>query len=43
MQVIVTERLSKFVEAEIAEGQIDVGIGYMPTRRTDLSFEPLIY
>jgi LysR family cyn operon transcriptional activator len=41
VRVIVTERLAKFVEAEIAEGHIDVGIGYMPTRRNDLSFEPL--
>jgi LysR family transcriptional regulator, cyn operon transcriptional activator len=41
VRVIVTERLSKFVEAEIAEVRIDVGIGYMPTRRNDLSFEPL--
>jgi LysR family cyn operon transcriptional activator len=41
VQVIVTERLAEFVEVEIAEGHIDVGIGYMPTRRNDLSFEPL--
>lgn len=41
VQVIVTEALAASVEAEIAGGRIDVGIGYMPTRRNDLSFEPL--
>jgi LysR family cyn operon transcriptional activator len=41
VRVIVTELLAKSVEAEIASGRIDIGIGYSPTRRDDLSFEPL--
>jgi LysR family cyn operon transcriptional activator len=41
VNVILTECLANSMEAEIAAGQIEVGIGYTPTRRTDLSFEPL--
>jgi LysR family cyn operon transcriptional activator len=41
MNVTVTECLAYAVEQEIDAGRVDVGIGYMPTRRTDLSFEPL--
>jgi LysR family transcriptional regulator, cyn operon transcriptional activator len=41
VRVIVTELLAASVETEIANGRIDIGIGYSPTRRNDLSFEPL--
>jgi LysR family cyn operon transcriptional activator len=41
VRVIISERMANLVEAEIADGHIDIGIGYMPTRRDDLSFEPL--
>ena len=41
VHVTVTECLAHAVEAGIDAGRIDVGIGYSPTRRTDLSFEPL--
>jgi LysR family transcriptional regulator, cyn operon transcriptional activator len=39
--VRITECLGHSVEEEIEAGNLEFGIGYMPTGRTDLSFEPL--
>jgi LysR family cyn operon transcriptional activator len=41
VRLVVTELVANSVETEIADGRIEIGIGYSPTRRDDLSFEPL--
>jgi LysR family transcriptional regulator, cyn operon transcriptional activator len=41
VHVTLIERLADAVETEIEAGRIDIGIGYMPSQRTGLSFEPL--
>lgn len=41
VRVRVTESLAHSVEEDIASGALEFGIGYIPTGRNDLSFEPL--